>query len=150
MAGRKKEVIAESVKQAGVRTLDEVGSAEPIEPVAEGDLISAAKTEEFMNQKLTVIVMPDQAEGALPVITVNVNGVNQNFIRNKAQQVKRKYVEVLARSRITAVDQREATNPMELAVLDLTQVSSLAYPFTVISDPSPEGPEWLMDLLNQE
>lgn len=150
MAGRKKEIIAESVAQAKARTLDEVGGSEPIERVAEGDLIGAVETEAFMNQKLTVIVMPDPAEGALPVITVNVNGVNQNFIRNRAQQVKRKYVEALARSRITAVDQKEATNPMELAVLDLTQISSLAYPFTVIADPSPEGAEWLMDLLNQE
>lgn len=133
-----------------VGTLDEIGAKEGIERVTENDFAKAAELEAFMNEMLTVVVHPAAAaeEGALEIILPNVNGLNQPIIRGKEQNIKRKYVEVLARCRTTKYVQKvpDLTRPENVQMEEKT---ALTYPFVVIKDPNPNGREWLKAILAQ-
>jgi len=132
-------------------TLGEIGDGKGIEVQSPQDIIkmkARADLEEFMNQVLTIEVMKDGTQGAYPVITPNVNGINQPIIRGKVQKVKRKYVEALARSRITNYEQ-EVPDPSKPDVMDMLDITTPTYPFRVTHDPHPRGSEWLQAILDQ-
>lgn len=145
MARRKEIDVTDNYDGTG-KGFDEVGSLPPVEQVSENDFVSAAELEKFMNEKLTIIVHETDSPGALEVICPQVNGVNQPIVRGDKAIVKRKYVEVLARSMITTQHQR---------VRDLNDPSSIetrgksvrSYPFTVLHDPNPNGEPWLMSII---
>ena len=133
---------ADSVRSGQKIGIDEIGKDEGIERVAENDFVELAKLEEFMNQILTVVVYPDKEDGALPVVTFNVNGVNQSIIRNRKSKVKRKYVEAMARCRVSSYDQ-DVPNQAAPENINLKENNTLMYPFAVYEDPSPDGRPWL-------
>ena len=89
------ETNAETAATTDRKTLKEYGDGKGIEKQSESDIL----TEAFMNDILTIVVSKDGTAGAYDVITPNVNGVNQLIVRGIPQEVKRKYVEALARSR---------------------------------------------------
>ena len=148
--GRKKvtEAVNENVGQGKPIDLGEIGEGQPIEPVSENDFVEEANVESFMNDILTVMVHPDQMDGSLDTAPVMVNGLNQHFIRGMEQQVKRKYVEALARTRTTVYDNKQdMTAPDKITYPSRT---TLTYPFAVTDDPHPNGREWLMAILNEK
>lgn len=151
MARRKTtEVANELIGQETAVHIGELSAHEQgIEPVSENDFTEAAEREKFMRDILTVHVHPDQTDGSLDVITVPVNGTNQNIIRGREQKVKRKYVEALARTRLTGYDQL-VQNPSEPANIQMVPRTTLAYPFSVIHDPAPNGREWLQAILAEK
>ena len=141
MAARRKapkETDAFDVKQEESVGIDSIGSAGGIEPVSENDMVEASELEVFMNQKLLIRVLPSQVEGELDIIVPNCNGVNQPIIRDRNQEVKRKYVEVLARTRTTVFDQK-TPDLSEPANIQMIPKTNLTYPFTVLKDPDPPG-----------
>lgn len=82
-----------------------------------------------------------------PVFTA-CNGVTQYFFRGQPQQVKRKYVAILAACKEHAVKTEEYQSPDGSRAMRLKRTSSLKYPFSVISDPAGKrGAEWLKSLL---
>lgn len=118
-----------------------------IEPVAANDLIPQADLEAFMNQILLVYIHPSQNKEDNPVLTPSVNGRNQPIIRGQNSQVKRKYVEVLARNRHTGYDQIiDPLNPEKYVMQPCMVVKD---PFTVRHDPSPRGSDWLYGILSE-
>ena len=129
-------------------TLSEIGDPPPIEKVSESDFSSAAKLSAFMNEILTVVVADDAGENSIEVPCVNVNGLNQAFIRGQVQKVKRKYVEQLARTRVTKYEQK-TPDPSKPENIQMVEKTALKYPFTVMFDPSPNGREWLQAILKQ-
>jgi hypothetical protein len=141
-----KEFEATSVAQGKTLTLAEVGKAQSIEMVTEREF--AAEQELFMNELVTINVYTDATQGALEVITLTVNGINQPVIRGLDQTVKRKYVECLARSRVTSYKQitRNANEPDKIEMLPM---SGLTYPFSLREDRNPKGPAWLQAILQQ-
>ena len=146
-----KETDAFEVGQGPSKTLDEIGKGKGIERMSESDIIAAketAKLEEFMNQVLTVVVAADGTPGALPVICPTVNGINQPIIRGNEQKIKRKYVEALARSRITNYEQRveDAARPENI---QMNEITAITYPFSVLQDPHRNGGKWLQAILAQ-
>lgn len=149
MPRRKKETIAEQTGQADAMSISEIGKGGGVEPVAESDFVKTAELESFMQEELEIMVHPDNDEGSLPVITVSCQGVNQNIVRNVPQKVKRKYVEILARTRTTGYDQKtpDMSNPENI---QMEEKNSLTYTFSVLSDPSPVGREWLQAILAQQ
>ena len=145
---KKTETGAFEVAQGEDKTLAEHGTSKGIEQQSEHDIIKAAEVEAFMNQLLTVVVHKDGTQGAYDVITPNVNGTNQPIIRGEKQKIRRKYVEALAHSRLTVYEQviPDVNRPENFIMRETTV---LAYPFSVMDDPHPDGAEWLNNLLAQ-
>lgn len=104
--------------------------------------------EVFMNDLLTIIVASNGADDETPSVPVGVNGSFIYLPRDIPIDVKRKYVEVLARAKKTDYDQT-----LDIALGErmnkLTQRHVLKYPFTVIHDPDARGHQWLREILAQ-
>ena len=143
-----KEINAAEVASGESKTLGEIGEGKGIEKVTDPNVVAAAKLEEFMNQVLTVVVAKDGTPGALPVICPTVNGINQPIIRGNQQQIKRKYVEVLARSRITNYEQ-QVLDPAKPENIQMNEITAITYPFSVVQDPHRNGGKWLQAILAQ-
>ena len=109
-----------------------------IEVVAD---MTSAELEKFMNEDVGIYMHPAREKGELPVVTPNVNGINQPIIRGAKAFIKRKYVEALARCTTTAYEQQvpDPSRPEAIQMIDKTVPS---YPFDVIED-SREGKRWL-------
>jgi hypothetical protein len=108
----------------------------------------AVALEAFMNEKVLIHVYTDGTGGALEVITPTVNGVNQPIIRGRDQLVKRKYVEVLARSKIITYRQ-EVADQSRPENIQMTPLANMTAPFVVREDKNPRGRAWLEHILAQ-
>lgn len=118
-----------------------------VETVAETkDFSALAASEAFMNELVTVEVHATTDENQAPHIIVNCNGTNQPILRGVRMQVRRKYVEILARMKETKYTQ-VVPNPAAPDVSEMRARSGLAYPFTVVDDPNPRGRAWLQNVL---
>lgn len=118
-----------------------------IDPVATTDLNKVAADEVFMNELVTIRVHGTTDPNQPPYVVVSCNGVNQPIVRGKPQQVRRKYVEILAHMKETKYQQVQ--DPRELERIDLRDTTALAYPFEVLQDASPKGKAWLEHVLNE-
>lgn len=103
----------------------------------------------FNNEILTVVVHETTNPSDVPIPVVRVDGRSQYFIRGQSQQVKRMFVEGLARAKKETVNTREATdgNGNRNTVID--KMPALKYPFSVLEDPNPKGRAWLQQVLAQ-
>jgi hypothetical protein len=139
------EAADELVAQDEPVGIGELNKAEqPIEKASEGDIGDEA----FMNDVLTILVHEGTEESDNEVIIVNCNGTNQPIVRGQRIPVKRKYVEILARSRKTTYRQ-QVHDPSQPHNIQMIPKSVLFYPFTVYHDPHPDGREWLQQILDQ-
>ena len=138
------DAVNEKLGQEPARNIGEIGRDMRIEQATERDVELTA----FMEQPVRIRVHEAQQEGALDVITVTVNGINQNIIRGQDLDVKRKYIEALARCRTTTYEQR-VQNPAEPSNIQMVPKTVLSYPFAVINDPHPKGKVWLDQILAQ-
>lgn len=135
------------VGQAKAKTLSEIRDHGP-EPVAVDTTITedALDLEAFMHEMVKIRVHGSPEEGALPVISVIVNGVLQPILRDEEIVVRRKYVEALARAKATSY--KQVTNPIDPSDIRMVPTTVLSYPFTVIED-TERGKSWLRKLLAQ-
>lgn len=141
------DVHKDTISQGRVIPGHEIGQdTRGVEPVAEKDLVAEAELEKFMNDILTIYVHPTANKESQQVLLPNVNGVNQPIFRGKTCNVKRKYVEVLARNRDTRYDQRfpDLSKPHQYEMAPDTAITN---PFTVRHDPDPRGAVWLQNIL---
>lgn len=127
-------------------TLNEIGEGRGVEMVTDFD--QKVDRAAFNEELVTINVYSDGTPGALDVIVVTVNGVNQPIIRGRDQRIKRKYVEALARSRITSYAQ-EVQDPSRPENIQMRPISALTYPFSVREDRNPKGRAWLESIINQ-
>ena len=125
--------------------LGEIGTADAIDPVSENDFATQAELSSFMNEKVKILVHESQIDGALDIICVTVNQLNQPIIRGVETVVKRKYVEALARSRTTKWGQK--MDPLQREKIAMVEKTALSYPFSVIEDRNPNGRPWLKAIL---
>jgi hypothetical protein len=104
----------------------------------------------FMEEKVTVVVHESSNINDEPMPMVSVNGRNQFFVRGQDVEVRRKYVEVLARSKpeaiSTEVSERNSENPRNR----ILRKRSHKYPFNVVHDANPKGAAWLKALLQED
>ena len=128
-------------------TINEIGKGKGVELVTETDIVKTAEQEAFMNELVKVNVHADGSPGALDVIVITVNGINQPIIRGRDQVIKRKYVEALARSRITNFTQTQ--DPVKMENIQMQPICALTYPFAVREDRNPRGGAWLDAILRQ-
>jgi len=117
-----------------------------IDPVSENDHAKAIDDEVFANQMLTIVIATSNDKEDLTIVTPSVNGVNQPIVRGVESQIKRKYVEALARCTYTRYEQK-TPDPSKPDKIQMIERISLVYPFSVLHDPHPNGREWLKDIL---
>lgn len=117
----------------------EAAHIEPVERVSKEKLELLA----FMEEMVTVLVHESTNPNDEPIPEVWNDGVAQRFIRGQEQRVKRKYVEVLARAKMTSYKQVKL--PDNRGYKNIPQ-TALRYPFSVIED-SQKGKDWLKRVL---
>lgn len=124
-----------------------VDDAPVVETVAEStDFSALAASEAFMNELVTILVHSTTDENQPPHIIVNCNGVNQPIVRGVPMQVRRKYVEILARMKETKYSQ-VTRNPAAPDQIDMIARHGLAYPFDLVEDKNARGRAWLNNVL---
>ena len=104
--------------------------------------------EAFMNEVLTIEIAPTSNENEPPYAHINVNTFNQIIPRGTPVQVKRKYVEVLARMKETKYTQH-TPNPSEPDRIEMKERSGLVFPFQVLEDRNRKGHEWLAHIRSE-
>ena len=110
-----------------------------VEPVSKNvDFKKLAAEEKFMNEPVTILVHSTTDENQAPHVVVNCNGINQPIMRGIPTEVKRKYVEILARMRETKYTQ-VTPNPAAPDVSEMQARTALAYPFDLVEDRNPKG-----------
>jgi hypothetical protein len=122
---------SESLQERGFDLIDKPYSAEKMQELA------------FMEEFLTVRVHDTTDGNQVMVPPVWNGGTVQYFIRGKEQTVKRKYVERLARAKITTFTQRKERDANDDEVYVQVPHTALIYPFEVIEDANPRGRDWL-------
>lgn len=96
----------------------------------------------FMNEPMTVVVLESSDENAENPVSVGNNGRMVAFWRGVATKCKRKFVDSLI-VKSTNVSTPESTTAANEQTFLIRQRSSLKYPFQVMEDLNPKGPEWL-------
>ena len=122
------------------------GDIEVIDQVITGEKLAI---EAFMNEKITVVVHESSDEYDNDIVQTWVNGRIQQFERGKPNTVRRCYVEALARAKRTTYRQMLDERAGVQSFNQMRQTHALAYPFTVLEDSNPRGPEWLRGVLAQ-
>ena len=106
----------------------------------------AMELERFMNEPVTIRLAESAVEGDVQAIPVSVSGVVQWVFRGMQQQVKRKYVEVLARARTTTYKQSQPRFSIEDSRPEPS--TTLSYQF-MVDDDTPRGRAWLKEIQSQ-
>ncbi len=100
----------------------------------------------FANEMVTVMVHESTDKLANPFPEVWVNGRVQRFVRGNEQQVRRCFVEKLARMKLTAFDSQKTKDVDGEDVYRYPARTGLLYPFVLIN-PTAKDTEWLKAIL---
>lgn len=138
----------EFIPEMGKGVIEPVDGKNPVKTKEQIEL------EEFMNEKLLIVVHQTDKDGELPVITPMVNGITQPIVRGVPTPVKRKYVEVLCRNKKEKYKQIDTHNidalPPMVNRKRLVGMRTVADPFTVIEDKNKKGAAWLDRIINEK
>ena len=104
---------------------------------------------EFNEEELTILIHETTNPSDDPVPFVINGGRRQAFIRGREQKVKRKYVEVLARMKVTTYTQEKYRDSQDIDAIRNVPHTALKNPFSVIHDPNPRGHAWLKGILSE-
>lgn len=137
-------------------TFDEVYVPEPPEiiQVAAGST-GGGDSKQFeelkFNEEIVEVMLHESTDqnAENPVFTA-CNGVPQYFYRGQVQQVKRKYLAILASVKEHRISTPEYTAADGSRATKIVRASSLKYPFSVISDKNPRGAAWLKGLIQSQ
>lgn len=129
------------------QALDEPRAVEVVDhPLSRGKL----EMLKFNEDVLTILVHDSTNPTDEPLVEVWNDGVPQRFWRGIEQNVKRKYVEILARCKKTTRGNEKYKDGNGDDSYRYPAHSALRYPFSVIHDPSPRGRDWLKALIAGE
>lgn len=102
----------------------------------------------FMEEMVTILIpIGANPEAEEEFIDVGNNGVRQFIKRGEEQQVKRKFVEVLARAKREKISTPEFTDANGARSTKLIRTPALIHGFQVIEDKNPNGHTWLRRIL---
>lgn len=133
---------------APTMTADKIARGD-VEDIVTDASQSIAEHEAFMQDVLSIIVQSSGNDNETRLVHVAVNGRQMLLPRDEQIQVKRMFVEVLARCKKTDFDQNLDERLGE-GLNHLSQRHSLKHPFTVVMDPAGvRGHEWLRGILAQ-
>jgi len=98
----------------------------------------------FAEEVLVVMVHESQDENDEPYPMVCNGGIRQYFIRGMDQPVRRKYVEILARAKVTKYSMRMTKDFAGNDTYLYIPHTALRYNFNVVEDPAGDkGRQWL-------
>ena len=100
----------------------------------------------FLEEKVDVMVHESTDPNAEPIVHTAVNGINQFFPRGAVVTCKRKFVEVLARSKVTTF-QTKVVHEDGNVYNRMHKQTGLRYPFSIVRDENPKGATWLKSVL---
>lgn len=153
IARKEFDAAAEKVGQDRPRTIKSTGPArkaiEPalIETVDRPVDKDWADQMAFNEEPVRVLVHESTDKNAELIVEVYNNGVPQRFIRGQAQVVKRKFLEVLARAKMTTQGQQLIKDGEGNDTYRMVPHTALRYPFSVMEDSNPRGADWLKAVL---
>lgn len=132
------------------RTLDPIDTDADRETVIEsvGSVIRTAEMAQaaFMEEFVTIRIERGREKNAPQFVDVYVNGVCQWVKIGEPQRIKRKFIEVLARSQPFSVQTQHGTTTEERPQNRIERNQFAQYPFSVLHDPSPLGHEWVQNI----
>ena len=132
------------------RTLDPIDTDADRETVIEsvGKVVRGAEMAQaaFMEDVLTIRIERGREKQSPQWVDVYVNGVCQWVKIGEPQRVKRKFIEVLARSQPFSVSTSHGGTDQERPQNRIERNGFAQYPFSVLNDPSPMGHEWLQNI----
>lgn len=102
--------------------------------------------EAFMHEHVYIRVQDTTDDVPTPLPEAGNGGIMQHFIRGQGQWVRRKFIEPLARAKITRYTQRTVVGEDGHKIIVNIPHTTLLYPFEVIQD-SDKGKRWLRDIL---
>ena len=102
----------------------------------------------FMHEKIEIQLNPGVATDE-QTVQVQLNGVNQFFVRGMKQWVKRMFVNVLCGAKTEHVTTVMFKDAMGNDGTKIQKTSVLKYPFTVYTDNNPRGRVWLEKALSE-
>lgn len=100
----------------------------------------------FMEEPVEIILHESTDQNAEPIVDLYCNGTPQRIVRGEPQTVKRKYVQILADARqtaLTTVTRLDGGN----VVNRISKHSALRYPFSIQADRNPNGRAWIKKVL---
>jgi hypothetical protein len=103
----------------------------------------------FMEEKVEVMVHESTDQNAENPVQVSCNGINQFFFRGQPQEVRRKFIEILARAKTTSIATHERRDHQGDMSFRIARATALRYPFSVIRDENPKGSTWLRKILQE-
>lgn len=103
----------------------------------------------FNEDVLTIRVHETTDKNAHPLPEVWNDGIVQRFRRGVEQKVKRKFVEILARQKVTTYTQEKTQTDGVDDIINVPHTAVL-YPFAVLHDPAgAKGAAWLKGILEE-
>lgn len=103
----------------------------------------------FNEDVLTVRVHETTDKNAHPLPEVWNDGIVQRFRRGTEQKVKRKFIEVLARQKVTTYTQEKTQTDGVDDIINIPH-TALLYPFAILHDPAgAKGAAWLKGILEE-
>lgn len=150
------ETDEQQIGQDNPRRLKSVGPASEALEEAHFDVVDRPVNKDkldmiaFMEEELVVRVADTTDPTMMPIPCVINDGVRQYFIRGQEQTVKRKFVEVLARCKITKFTQQLEKDGNGNDTYVNYPHTVLMCDFSVLHDPNPKGPAWLKNLLQEQ
>lgn len=144
------ESAEQGVGQIPERTFDKNSDLPQIKLVGpEGKSARWMEDMAFANEIVRVRIPETTEERANPFPEIWVNGRVQRFVRGQEQDVRRCYVEKLARMKHTAYGSLKTKDVDGEDVYRYPTRTGLVYEFTVIGD-SPKGDAWLKEILAEQ
>lgn len=140
------------IGQTRTRTMKSTGPArealEPplVEPVERPLDPEKAANLAFMEERVTIFIHTSEDPYAVQFPEVWNDSRKATFVRGKDQVTQRKFVEVLARMKVTRYRQEHFVDNNGVQGYRYVPYTALVYPFTVKND-TPKGQEWLARVL---
>lgn len=104
---------------------------------------SNAEALKFNEDVLTIMIEPSSEENAPTVIDVYVNGEAKWLTVGTEQKVKRKFVEVLMRSKPISIQTAHEDVGAKIVNNRILRNTRAKFPLSILHDPSPKGVEWV-------
>jgi hypothetical protein len=98
---------------------------------------------QFMEEPVTIRIATSTDKNAEQVFELTINGRNEFFRRGETKTVARKYVDLLARLKVTSYTQNEVVNAEGEKQFVNVPHTGLKYDFAKIADANPMGDDWL-------
>lgn len=102
---------------------------------------------QFMEEPVTIRIATTTDKNAEQVFELTINGRTEFFRRGETKTVPRKYVDLLARLKVTSYVQNEVINREgEKQFLNVPH-TGLKYDFALVHDAHPQSADWLKSTL---